>query len=149
MGFPSYEKSIGGETPPFQPYQIVCLQHETTCLYAEVIQIVERRHRCWVRPLVLVRRSVEALNQEATLWEQSECYDLRQDSDLLLPLALFRVALDTEVLPCLTNFCANDRTTSEQDHSRQDGHVPFRQFIQQIWQAHPKVFQNVPNLKQT
>jgi hypothetical protein len=37
----------------FQPRQIVCLEHETTRLYAEIIEFVEARQVCWVRPLML------------------------------------------------------------------------------------------------
>ena len=144
MGFSSTSECIGDEAPSFQPCQIVCLQHESSCLYAEVVQIVESRHRCWVRPLVLILRSPEISTWDKPLGElldeQSDCYDLRQGSDLLLPLTLFRVALDTEVLPWLTNFYADDRPVSEQDSGDKRGHVAFKQFIQQVWQAHAEIF---------
>ena len=32
--------------PNFQPSQIVCLEHGNTCLYAEVIQVLEERQMC-------------------------------------------------------------------------------------------------------
>lgn len=149
MGFPSTHKFMSDKAPCFQPCQIVCVQHETSYLYAEVVQIIESRHLCWVRPLMLILRAAEAFTWDKTLLEQSDCYDLRQDSDLLLPLSLFRAALDTEVLPWLTDFYTDDRTIVDQDSSCERGHVPFRNFIQQVWQAHADVFQNRSDLKKT
>ncbi|PSB26139.1 hypothetical protein [Stenomitos frigidus] len=142
MGSVSTYEFIGGKTPGFQPCQIVCLQHETSYLYAEVVQVVESRHLCWVRPLILTLRSAETLTWDSTLLERSDCYDLRQDSDLLLPLTLFRAALDTEVLPLMANLYADDSVRPEQESLRSRGHQLFRQFIQQVWQAHAEIFQN-------
>ncbi|MBW4579820.1 MAG: hypothetical protein KME42_09640 [Tildeniella nuda ZEHNDER 1965/U140] len=142
MGFPATHEFVGDDAPGFQPCQIVCLQHETSYLYAEVVQMIASRHLCWVRPLVLILRTAETATSEETLGEQLDCYDLRQDSDLLLPPTLFRAALDTEALPWLADFYADDRTSVEQDGACERGRVPFRHFIQQVWQAHTEVFQN-------
>lgn len=149
MGFPSTHEFIGDDSPCFQPCQIVCLQHETSYLYAEVVQMVESRHLCWVRPLVLILRTVETATPDDTLHKQSDCYDLRQDSDLLLPPTLFRAALDIEVLPWLTNFYVDDRASVNQDGACERGRVLFRHFIQQVWQAHTEVFQNRADLNKT
>ena len=142
---PMVYESIGDEPPCFQPCQIVCLQHESSCLYAEVVQIVESRQLCWVRPLVLTLRPAESTAQSSTFWEQSGCYDLRQDSDLLLPLTLFRAALDTEVLPWLSSLYVDDRPIGEQGGSKELGRGLFRQFIHQVWQAHSEIFQKRAN----
>jgi hypothetical protein len=119
-----------------ETYQIVCLEHEQTYLYGEIIQIIACRQMVWVRPLLLCQRlffTVEA----APLEHQPSVFDLRQGADLFWPLKLFRPALDTEVLPLWTQFQAWDRQP-EQDKatSRQQLH----QFIQQVWQAHPAAF---------
>ena len=38
----------------FKPGQIVSLECGDACLHSEVIQVVEARQICWVRPLMLV-----------------------------------------------------------------------------------------------
>ena len=105
----------------FQPLQIVCLEHPTTCLYAEVIQVVESRQVCWVRPLLLVQHSTG---------EQS-VIDLRSTVDLLWSLASFRPALDTEILPFSTSIFASAPPLQSSAHARQQ----LNYFIQQLWQA--------------
>ena len=79
----------------FQPSQIVYLESPSgERLYTEVIQIVKSRELAWVRPLMLASAREEA-SRSPTL------YDMRDSADLLWPLALFRPALDTEVIPLL------------------------------------------------
>ncbi|GET41790.1 hypothetical protein MiSe_66040 [Microseira wollei NIES-4236] len=116
----------------FQPSQIVCLEHEGTCLYAEVIQIVESRQLCWARPLMLATAplGVEPVPQPPTL------YDLRQGADLLWPLSLFRTALDTEVIPLLAQLQAS----KAQSEGCQSAHRQLSHFVRQVWQAHPAKF---------
>jgi hypothetical protein len=110
----------------FQPLQIVCLDHQHTCLYAEVIQVVESRQVCWVRPILLVefpqgdRASAEPLS-----------YDLRPTVDLLWSCALFRPALDTEILPFLTHLFAEPVQHEPNSLAR----AQLNQFIEQLWQA--------------
>lgn len=122
------------QTPNFQPYQIVLLEHSTTRLYAEVVQFVEARGLCWVRPLALVTidpsESLDWTN-DADLRVQ----DLRQGSDLMCPAVLFREALDVEVMPLLT--CLQGDAEKSQGST---AHQALHQFIQQIWQARPEVF---------
>lgn len=80
----------------FQPRQIVCLEHLATCLYAQVIQVVESRQLAWVRPLLLAEFPLDNQPDKEPL-----IYDLRSGADLLWSLAVFRPALDTEVMPLL------------------------------------------------
>lgn len=105
----------------FQPLQIVCLEHLATCLYAEVIQVVESRQVCWVRPLLLVQHSTE----------EPLVIDLRSSIDLLWSLASFRPALDTEILPFLANIFASAPPPQSSAHARQQ----LNCFVQQLWQA--------------
>ncbi|MBC7973191.1 MAG: hypothetical protein H7Z11_24215 [Verrucomicrobia bacterium] len=144
MGFSSKHELTAEATPHLKPYQIVCMEHETSYLYAEVIQVIEIRRLCWARPLMLVMRAEETLTCDGTVCEPSDWYDLRQDSDLLLPLVLFRVALDTEVFSWIANLYADDCETVESSNHYQSGHQRFRQFVQDVWQAHPDAFQNPP-----
>jgi hypothetical protein len=116
---------------PFQPSQIVCIEHEDTCLYAEVIQIVESRQVCWARPLMLaIARGDRHSLAPSTL------YDLQQNADLLLPLSLFRLALDVELLPLLTQLQAS----KAQPEVNQFSHRQLSHFVHQVWQAHQSHF---------
>ncbi len=105
----------------FQPLQIVCLEHLATCLYAEVIQVVESRQVCWVRPLLLVEFSPH---------QEPSVLDLHSTVDLLWALASFRPALDTEILPFLASMFASAPLQSNA-HARQQ----LNHFVQQLWQA--------------
>lgn len=123
----------------FRPRQIVYLEYQGSKLYAEVIQLVEFRHMCWVRPLMLANPTdgLESCDCQSTADLKLPLYDLRYASDLLFPLSLFHAALDTEVMPLLVQLYAlqphNDtiRVAQRQIH----------QFIQHLWQACPDRFQ--------
>ncbi|MCU0549462.1 MAG: hypothetical protein MUC48_08955 [Leptolyngbya sp. Prado105] len=112
----------------FRAAQIVFLAHERSRLYAEVVQFVESRQLCWVRPIALVT-DPEQIWTDSTRWT---IQDLRDGSDLMCPAVLFHEALDIEVLPLLDRLYqleASKPQTSE-----------LHQFIQQIWQAYPEAF---------
>ncbi len=121
----------------FRIHQIVYLEHQQTRLYAEVIQVVKQRQTCWVRPLILSVSPTKEL--EIARWPEQvpKLYDLRQGADLLWPIALFRAALDAEVLPLLAQL----QTTHGTDTlSSPSAHCQLNQFIRQIWQAYPEAF---------
>lgn len=108
-------------TRAFQPRQIVYLEAQNQRLYAEVIQVVDSRQMCWVRPLFLV-----------TLHDPADhliVVDLRSQADLLWSTTAFRPALDTEVIPLFAAQAAEPRSdnpaTTKQLH----------QFIRQVWQT--------------
>lgn len=124
--------------PNFQPRQIVCLEHENTRLYAEVIQIVTARRMCWVRPLMLTTTSADA-NPSSLLPEQLRLWNLRQGADLVWPITLFRPALDTEVIPLLTQLDDLDCQQEEETAARQQ----LSWFVRQVWQAHQSEFTRV------
>jgi hypothetical protein len=75
---------------PLKVSQIVCLEHQSSNLYGEVIQLIPHRQLCWFRPLCLVisadaqssfkseskERSLEfGFRQEqiSSRWEQKSC----------------------------------------------------------------------------
>ncbi len=123
----------------FQPSQILCLAWKDSYLYAEVIQTATERHLCWVRPLALVM-GLEDFRPDVQQFEASEqtvIYDLRQGADLLWPTRLFRVALDTEVIPLLMQL-GDEKQNPERDRL---AHQQLRDFVYCVWQAHPEVFQ--------
>jgi hypothetical protein len=112
-------------TIDFQPRQIVCLEHGYTQLYAEVIQVLESRQRCWVRPLVLVMASENHLANDGL-----SSVDLRASADLLWPVTLFRPALDTEIAAHLAILASEPRSDRDLTALKQ-----LNQFILQVWQA--------------
>lgn len=116
----------------FQVYQIICLEHQDTCLYGEAIQINYQRQLCWFRPLFLTTNYARSQNTLAN----DEVIDLRSSSDLLLPICLFRPSLDTEVISLLSQF-------GDLDDSPKDSLVSSRclnQFVQKVWQANKDKF---------
>lgn len=113
----------------FQPGQIVSLEHDTKRLYAEVIQVVVSRQLCWVRPLLLVVAFIE---------EPPLITDLRDASDLLWSINLFKPALDTEVITLLSQIFAKE-PKHELDF---DAKQQLNQFLHQIWQAHKEKPEN-------
>ncbi len=87
----------------FKTDRIVCLdlpqerlgQSENLHLFAEVIETIVSSSRCWVRPLAIGRST-------PANFELEFLHDLRDTSQLILPLNFFRDALDTEVLPLIS-----------------------------------------------
>ncbi|MFB8787744.1 MAG: hypothetical protein U7123_02565 [Potamolinea sp.] len=119
-----------GSAYKFQPRQIVCLEHENTRLYSEIIEFVESRQVCWVRPLMLAVPKLVDSPEDLTL------YDLCLGADLLWPASLFFPALDTEVIPLLVQL--NNSNTEAVNNS--DAHKKLRDFVSQVWQAYSSAF---------
>ncbi len=130
--FQSRKKS----NPEFQPYQIVCLEHGSTYLYAEVVQMADGKQICWVRPLALIEGTLERI-QDTNSVHSSKLYDLRQSSDLLLPSALFRDALDTEAVPLLSQLSGSIDFPASEAQPAQDR---LTQLVKNVCLAHPELF---------
>jgi hypothetical protein len=126
-------------SPTFQSCQIVCLEHEATRLYAEVVQVAEPRRVCWVRPLILVLQPADELGWYAGISPTTRLYNLRGEADLLLPITLFRAALDEEVIPVLPYLYAEETSelTLKLEHVEPS---QLRQLVRMICQAHPEAF---------
>ncbi len=118
-----------GAVPNWQPSQILCLEHRNARLYAETIQIVERRQLVWVRPLVLSESSAPD--------DSRILHDLRQGADLVWPLSLFRAAVDTEVIPLLMQLDGIPKSTPNDDR---EVRRRLHEFVRQVWLAHPDRF---------
>jgi hypothetical protein len=110
------------QNPSLQPGQILSLDDGNRHLYAEVIQVVTSRNLCWVRPLLLANFSQEI----------PTITDLRNASDLLWPINLFRPALDTEVIGLLSQLLPKEPKADTDTVAQQQLH----QFIHQIWQTY-------------
>ncbi len=79
----------------FAPQQVVCIEQGDLRLFGEVVQMVPVRSRCWARPLAIAQVMPDS-------FQLALRYDLRESSHLLLPAAVFRAALDTELIPLMT-----------------------------------------------
>jgi hypothetical protein len=132
----------------FQPGQIVGLNYDNRCLYAEVIQVVEFRGVCWVRPLMLIERLSDDqqgnYSDFSVIPEPFILYDLHQSPDLIWPIQLFRAALDTEVIPFLAQLESPEINITEiKPANARSAHQQLREFIRQVWQAYPNMFRSV------
>jgi hypothetical protein len=124
---------------PFQHSQIIALEHQNSVLYAEVIDIVKVRQVCWGRPLTLAVWPTGTGPHAGQLSpEPPVLYDLRQGADILLPVTLFRPALDTEIIPLLAQLQAE--TKNQPPDAQIIAHRQLRNFIQQVCIAHPNDF---------
>ncbi|MBE9166898.1 hypothetical protein IQ238_04895 [Pleurocapsales cyanobacterium LEGE 06147] len=129
-------KSLDSQSQ-FQPRQLVCLEHDRTFLYGEVIEVISNRQLCWVRPLMLAIMS-ENIEGLSSYWQLETQIDLRSGADLILPLNLFRLALDTEIIPLLVRLENLHNSSETELIARQHLH----RFIEQICQSHREIFQN-------
>jgi hypothetical protein len=115
----------------FSPHQIVRLECDQTQLYAEVIQVLETRQMCWVRPIVLVR---SAPSVSADFWKEADqAADINwvtEGPDLLWPLSQFNLALDTEVIPLLAAGQAPKPDIAPSPHTPAQ---LLGQFVEKLW----------------
>lgn len=107
------------------PSQIVYLEHIDERLYGEIIQLVPKRQRVWIRPLIL--KSITEAASEANL--------LTGVADLLWPTHLFQPALDVDMLPLLSTLQKkNDHPVIDLDgHREKDSRQRLNQFIENVW----------------
>jgi hypothetical protein len=92
-------------TVEFKPDQIVCLERGNSYLFAEVIDTIAISARCWVRPLAIARSSPDSFELEFL-------HDLRDAAQLILPIKFFRYALDTEVIPLISELFHPDKDST-------------------------------------
>ena len=116
----------------FQPHQIVCLEHTTRHLYAEVIEVVEWRQICWLRPLMLAVTPIENEDLTRMTPQSLRLYDLRQGSDLLWPTKFLRRVLDTEVIPLFAQLEDLHRHLTDNSDTRHQ----LADFITEVWQTY-------------
>ncbi len=124
-------------------YEIVCLEHQGSYLYAEVIQTIADRQRSWVRPLFL-QLTTESSSGPANSAQGLFAYRLHNCSDLVWPSQFFRPALDHEVLPLMLQM-HGEKSPEEEDpvvvlERDRKAHQALRHLIQQVWQAFPEAF---------
>lgn len=129
------------------PSQILYLEHGSTRLYAEAIQVVENRHLCWARPTLLIQGLPETNRQEvrqeaiavaATDPAHSELtlYDLEGGPDLIWPLELFQIAFDLDFFSLLVQLKMTPNEIALRSSSSQ-----LNAFIRSFWHSHADMFQ--------
>ncbi len=89
----------------FKTEQIVCLEQGECYLFAEVIDTIAVSARCWVRPLAIAR-------SHPASFELEFLHDLRDAAQLILPREFFRYALDTEVIPLISELFHPDKDST-------------------------------------
>ena len=128
------------------PSQILYLEHGSSRLYAEAIQVVDTRHLCWTRPTLLIQGLPEgssahrqdAISAAVLSSDDSglELYDLGGCPDLIWPLLLFQVAYDIDFFSLLIQLKINPGSTP------QCSSVQFNTFIHSFWKTHTSIFQH-------
>jgi hypothetical protein len=68
----------------------------------------------------------------SSCWQLATLVDLRLEADLILPLDLFRFAIDTEIMPLLVRLETLDSSSETELTARQYLH----HFIERICQSH-------------
>ena len=124
---------------PLQPSQIVCLESQSQALYGEVIQVIEPRQLCWMRPLLLAKFETESLSRSSVreVDQAQELWDVRLTADVAYPLPLFRPAFDTEVVPLISHLGDLDTSAKNVLNKQQ-----LQSFLQQIWQENADIFKS-------
>lgn len=108
----------------FSPNQVVCIEQGELLLFAEVVQMVPERSRCWARPLAIA----QMVPNSRVL---GLLHDLRESAHLLLPAVLFRAALDVEVMPLMTALYHPEKTEPGDDAPLESAtRQALHQFIQ-------------------
>jgi hypothetical protein len=109
----------------FCPNQIICIELADLRLFAEVIQMIPDRDRLWARPLALAEQENFALRL---------IHDLREAPQLILPPALFREALDTEVMPLMTELFQWETLAKPEPNTEVLGRRALQTFIRNLLQ---------------
>jgi hypothetical protein len=122
--------------PSFRPYQVLCIEHKGQFFYSEMIQKVTLRQSYWVRPLAL-KIDENLFSKDFDVQKDSiVLYDLRGQSDLILPSTLFRAALDTEVVQLLVSV---DRPGCYTESDRSP-HCLLHDLVTELCQSYPGAF---------
>lgn len=128
------------------PSQILYLEHGSSRLYAEAIQVVDTRHLCWARPTLLIqglpeaggdafRQNTISVAAQDPLHTGLQLYDLEDCPDLIWPLDLFHIAFDVDFFSLLVQLKINP-----DDIAKRRSRSQLSEFIHSFWKTHPEVF---------
>lgn len=135
------------------PSQILYLEHGSSRLYAEAIQIVEARRLCWARPTLLIHGLPEesysdrlidgpmtdrqtAIADAAAHPKTStlSLYDLKDCPDLIWPTALFNIAFDIDFFALLVQLKLSPNDSPIQSQQQ------LSEFVRSFWLTHSDTF---------
>lgn len=129
------------------PSQILYLEHGSSRLYAEAIQVVSNRQVCWARPTLLIQNLPEhvssttrqaAIASAAQSFDTSplQMYDLEGCPDLIWPLAPFNIAYDLDFFSLLVQIKITPNEDAQLGSSSQ-----LNEFIRSFWHTHTDIFE--------
>lgn len=129
------------------PSQILYLEHGSSRLYAEAIQVVDTRHLCWARPTLLIqglpengsqtsRQNLISVAAQTPEHSALKLYDLEDCPDLIWPLRLFHIAFDIDFFSLLVQL-----KIKPDDIAQRRSNGQLNEFIHSFWQTHADVFQ--------
>ncbi|MEM6867989.1 MAG: hypothetical protein AAF528_06380 [Cyanobacteria bacterium P01_C01_bin.121] len=132
------------------PSQILYLEHGSSRLYAEAIQVVSNRQLCWARPTLLIQKLPEnvsratrqaAITNAAQSFETSQLkiYDLEGCPDLIWPLAPFNIAYDLDFFSLLIQL-----KITPDESTQPKGSSQLNEFIRSFWRSHADIFNFKP-----
>ncbi|MEL7356175.1 MAG: hypothetical protein AAFY54_11740 [Cyanobacteria bacterium J06648_10] len=131
------------------PSQILYLEHGSSRLYAEAIQIVSNRQVCWARPTLLIQNLPEkgtptvrqaVIAEAAASFDSSslQLYDLEGAPDLIWPIDPFNIAYDLDFFSLIVQI----KMLPERD--AQQSRRQLNQFIRSFWHEHSETFHFTP-----
>ncbi len=128
---------------------ILCLDDHQATLYVELIQQLPKHSLAWLRPFAL---RVNDGSQVPDLFLacgdrppelNAVIFDVRDTSDLIWPIDLFRMGLDTEVIQIMSvlpDLNAAAPITTQQN--REPNRRILNHFLQTVWQDNREHFPN-------
>jgi hypothetical protein len=104
----------------FRSQEIVYIQDDEWRLFAEVIQTIPDRNRCWVKPLALANY---------TDFQFRLLHDCQDCAQLILPLYLFHTAIDTDVIPVMMELFQLEKIGDRSPHTTSISRQALHHFI--------------------
>ncbi|GEM_PF-1173962 len=117
----------------FRPQEIVYIPAAEFRLFAEVIQTIPTRNRCWVKPLAIVHYS------DFKFQLLHDCQDCAQ---LILPLYLFHAAMDLEAIPVMMELFQLEKIADRSLNTTSLSRQALHQFIANL--ASDKTVDSLP-----
>ena len=127
------------------PSQILYLEHGSSRLYVEAIQVVRQRRLCWARPTLLVQglpegvtlaKRQDVISSTVQYPEQSslKLFDLEGCPDIIWPLTPFQLAYDLDFFSLIVQL----KLTPNGDAQRSSRQLS--EFIHSFWETHTDIF---------
>ncbi|MFK8182384.1 MAG: hypothetical protein AB8B99_03355 [Phormidesmis sp.] len=129
------------------PSQILFLEHNTSRLYAEAIQLVAPRRLCWARPTLLIqglpageglaeeRQNAIAAAASGSTQSELALYDLEGCPDLIWPVELFEMAYDVDFFSLLVHL-----KMTPDEVALHNGRHRLNAFLHSFWRSQPHMF---------